>query len=380
MVEAEATSAQHRSRGRPATRQRGVAEEVLRDIRSRSSSDCKRLSVDEIDLILGDIRRRSRSRSRSSRPPPPTSLPPSLPEDSWLPFGQEAKINTGRGRPRRRKRPKSMAGSCLRGAGENSERNDGKEWLNNPLYEAKLQSSRNARPLPPDNPPDNGDASSNPAAGCSSSSPAASCSSEPANDLASCEGKEEEKDGLHRDDRGKDLNEGLNDDDEEEGGGGRGGPIPPKTGTENHDSDSEAMGMVRRLKERLRDMGEELERVRAAADKISVDIDELQSEDTFEAGEHCPSAFTEPITEEYVVEEPADEESECEVKVGGGGGLVITEVTSPTPTRVPTSSVIRPRPHSLWGEDVKGDDLFGAKRYANYVYALFDSSIFVTLL
>ena len=39
-------------------------------------------------------------------------------------------------------------------------------------------------------------------------------------------------------------------------------------------------------------------------------------------------------------------------------------------------SVIHPRPHSLWGEDVKGDDLFGAKRYAICVYALYDSSIF----
>ena len=210
----------------------------------------------------------------------------------------------------------------------------GKEWLHNPLYESKLQSARNAKPLPDS----------------ASPSPA---SSKP-NDLASCKGKEEEEeeeeDGLLRDDRGKDLNERPNDEEES------------------------ALSAVRRLKERLRDMGEELERVRAAADKISVGIDELHSEtETKSEEEGCT----------YTVEEPDEEETECEVGVkvggGGGGGLVITEVTSPTPSGVPMPDDVirprfrrapRPRPHSLWGEDAaaegegeEGGDLFGGRRY-----------------
>ena len=374
MVGAEGTSAYHRSRGRPVTR-RGVADEVLREIRSRGPSEedgehdrdrrsssggsSKRLSCDEIDFILGDIRRRSRSRSRPSRPPPPTSLPPGLPGDGVngacdrLPFGgggggksqKEAKISSRRAR---RKRPKSQAGSSLREEGSSLLQNDrrraaagqdGKEWLDNPLYESKPQ-SRNAKPLLGD---DGDDASSNPAG--SSSSLAASCSSKPtelANDSASCE----REDGPRRDDRGKDLNERLNDDEEGDGA-------------------AMAMSAVRRLKERLRDMGEELDRVRAAADKISVDIDELHSDSV-----RTEDKFGEGGGEEgYTVQEP--DEAECEMRrrrrevKGGGGGLTITEVTSP---RVPCP-VIRPRPHSLWGEDAaaagggEGDDLFG-KRYA----------------
>ena len=172
--------------------------------------------------------------------------------------------------------------------------------------------------------------------------------------MASCEGKEEEdgEDGLRRrDDRGKDLNERLNDE---------------SAGAE------EALSAVRRLKERLRDMGEELERVRAAADRISVGIDELHSETETKSEEEEGCTYT--------VEEP-DEDTECEVGVkvgGGGGGLVITEVTSPTPSGVPPipDDVIRPRfrraraarPHSLWGEDAaaaegeEGGDLFGGRR------------------
>ena len=56
---AEGTSAYHRSRGRPVTRQGGgVADQVLREIRSRGPSEedeCRsnrRLSCDEIDFIL----------------------------------------------------------------------------------------------------------------------------------------------------------------------------------------------------------------------------------------------------------------------------------------------------------------------------------------
>ena len=395
----EGTPAYHRSRPR---RRRSVADEVLRDIRSRgpseedeghrcsnsniNSNSCssKRLSCDEIDFILGDIRRRSnsRSRSRSSRPPPPssrpppppTSVPPDLPEGAgdWLPFGGQKAPKISRGRARR-KRPKSVAGVILQDEGypkqndgraqqqqqqqqHQQQQQDGKEWLNNPVYESKPQ-SRNAKTLPPD---DNGAAASSNPAGSSSSPAASSWSSKPtelANDLAS----REEEDGLRRDDRGKDLNERLND--EEEGGDERA-----------------AMGMVRRLKERLRDMDEELGKVRAAADRISVEVTELESEAGCDLRGGLEAAMASEATKarnddrnveeeeegEYTVEEP--DEGECEVR---REGLVITEVTSPTPMASPRiPSTIRPRPHSLWGE-LEGGDLFGGKRYGCMTRRLF---------
>ena len=76
-----------------------LVENTLKEIRKRHSSTI-RLSSDEIDGLLGDIRRsRSASEGRSGhgrsvsegrgagRPPPPRNTPPSLPEDA-LPFGR----------------------------------------------------------------------------------------------------------------------------------------------------------------------------------------------------------------------------------------------------------------------------------------------------
>jgi hypothetical protein len=63
-----------------------LVEETLKEIRSRKLSDSmsingdsRRLSCEEIDQVLNQIR--SRSASLSSRPPPPKSSPPPLPED-----------------------------------------------------------------------------------------------------------------------------------------------------------------------------------------------------------------------------------------------------------------------------------------------------------
>ena len=360
MAGPEGTTTYVRCRGRPIARQ-SVAEQVLRGIRSRGPSGesdrdrgsggggGRRLSCDEIDFILGDIRRRRRS--SSSRPPPPSSLPPDLPPEGdpsdgtaasdWLPFGPKGQKER---RKRGRKRPKSedVAGSHNEGRARQGERERaGAEWRSNPLYEAKPH-PRNANPLPAA-PDKNGGASSNaPGSPTFSSLPSSSkhTGTELANDPASCaEGKK----AADREDRGKDLNERLN--------GGEGGAEP--------------MDTVRRLKERLRDMSEELDRVKRAADKISLDIDELNGGDpeavTKEGGGECA----------YLVEEP-EEEEEWGMNMaakGGGVGLVITEVASPTPAS--KTPPIRPRP--FWGEEGvegeeeeeggEGGDLFG-KRYA----------------
>ena len=76
-----------------------LVENTLKEIRKRHSSTI-RLSSDEIDSLLGDIRRsRSASEGRgghgrsvsegggAGRPPPPRNTPPPLPEDA-LPFGR----------------------------------------------------------------------------------------------------------------------------------------------------------------------------------------------------------------------------------------------------------------------------------------------------
>ena len=65
-----------------------LVEETLKEIRSRKSSDTmstpnkfdsRRLSCEEIDKVLNQIR--SRSQSLSSRPPPPKASPPPLPKE-----------------------------------------------------------------------------------------------------------------------------------------------------------------------------------------------------------------------------------------------------------------------------------------------------------
>ena len=365
MVGPEGTSTYVRCRGRPVTRQ-SVAEQVLRGIRSRGpsvesdadrGSGGRRLSCDEIDFILGDIRRRRRS---ASRPPPPSSLPPDLPPDGdhcdgstvatdRLPFGAKGQKEPQK---RGRKRPKSLnvPGSRSEGRERQGERERaGTEWRSNPLYEAKLQ-PRNANP-PPAATDKNGGAPSNaPGSPTCTSLPSSSkdTDAEPANDPASCEEGKEAAAAAEREDRGKDLNERLN--------GGEGDAAGP-------------MDTVRRLKERLRDMGEELDRVKRAADRISLDIDELNG-----GGGGGPEAGTkegEGGESAYLVEEPEEDEEEEEwgmnvAAKGGGAGLVITELASPTPAprTPPRTPPIRPRP--FWGEGVEGEegDLFGKRRYA----------------
>ena len=98
-----------------------LVEDALRQIRSRRPSesmstklkntDSRRLSCDEIDKVLNEIR--SRSQSLSSRPPPPQASPPPLPKDSFdagkTPFGNvhspppnQRPTSSHRSRPRMR--------------------------------------------------------------------------------------------------------------------------------------------------------------------------------------------------------------------------------------------------------------------------------------
>ena len=82
-----------RPRARPASDDgQQLVDNTLKEIRKRHSSTY-RLSSDEINQLLGDIRRsRSASEGRAgSRPPPPRGSPPPLPENS-LPFGRSSKV------------------------------------------------------------------------------------------------------------------------------------------------------------------------------------------------------------------------------------------------------------------------------------------------
>ena len=90
-----------------------LVEETLKEIRSRKSSDAamstvnkfdsRRLSCEEIDKVLNQIR--SRSQSLSSRPPPPKASPPPLPNEGTdfdlrkTPFGDAASTSPPSRRP-----------------------------------------------------------------------------------------------------------------------------------------------------------------------------------------------------------------------------------------------------------------------------------------
>ena len=66
-----------------------LVENTLREIRtrgkSRDSRATTRMSCEEIDQLLSNIRRASST--NLSRPPPPTEVPPRLPKEDFLPFG-----------------------------------------------------------------------------------------------------------------------------------------------------------------------------------------------------------------------------------------------------------------------------------------------------
>ena len=74
-----------------------MVEDALKQIRSRhpSSSEetsSKRMSCEEIDRLLSNLRR-SRSRSSCRRPPPPRESPPELPKEGEnLPFVRGGKM------------------------------------------------------------------------------------------------------------------------------------------------------------------------------------------------------------------------------------------------------------------------------------------------
>lgn len=84
-----------------------IVENTLKEIRQRRPSEESRMSCEEIDNLLQDIRR-SRSQSASRRPPPPASSPPRLPVDEVavsrdkLPFGAAQSPVRSRRRSRRR--------------------------------------------------------------------------------------------------------------------------------------------------------------------------------------------------------------------------------------------------------------------------------------
>ncbi len=90
-----------------------IVEDTLREIRSRRSSeeslgggDFRRMSCEEIDNLLSDIRRSQ----TTWRPPPPGSAPPPLQEESveemsTLPFGGTCMQQQSKRRGVRKKRP-----------------------------------------------------------------------------------------------------------------------------------------------------------------------------------------------------------------------------------------------------------------------------------
>lgn len=87
-------------------------EDTLHEIRQRRQSASNRMSGDEIDHLLHNIRR-SRSQSADERiPPPPTVKPPPLPsiDPQAMPFGSAAEPRR-RGRRHHRHRQKEQQGN-----------------------------------------------------------------------------------------------------------------------------------------------------------------------------------------------------------------------------------------------------------------------------
>jgi hypothetical protein len=156
--------------------------------------------------------------------------------------------------------------------------------------------------------------------------------------------------------------------------------VPSRSEEENKDepeSSDEAFDLVRQLKERLQSMTDELEKVKVAAGKISLDIKEMDnssnnssnnssynsSSNNSKIGDINSAIVEKEPSEEYVVEEPEDDEDDIKDPPTAQHGLRITEVTSPPPP--PPRQL---RPHSLWGGSYVGECL--DKRYLSLDHCL----------
>ncbi len=371
-----------RRRGRSSRSSRSSAnfvDDTLKQIRSRNSSEDssagydngRRLSTEEIDNILGEIRSRSRSRPR---PPPPTHNPPSLPKDGAgldLPFGPSPDPP-----PRGRKKVRinvSVKNNSVKQPKKNNVplnfdnlRSDPQSWNCNPLFQEKekpKEMSWNSNPVYEEAKPFGSSTSS------SSSSSSPTVSAPPAVQpevLIGAGGRDnkprdavEKSPPLSGDHRGKNLNESLSRGKAEAGLGSG----SHSSGNGADDDDDEALHMVRQLKERLRNMSDELDRVKIAAGKID---GEMRSGGPEKENEQ-PG---------YIVEEPEDIQQQRRVHQPPREGLRITEVTSPPPPSAPlpptppsprSSCAVGgrrrrsrsrgggQRPHSLWeGRDIDG--------------------------
>lgn len=124
-----------------------LVESTLEQIRAKKSLDKTRISCEEIDCLLNNIRR-SRSQS-STRPPPPSTIPPPPPSDpisnlTSLPFGTTDQKMKG---PKKSKSKSKLNAkstdfhkigksgrSCNNDEGSPSQSEDS-IWKNNPLFE-----------------------------------------------------------------------------------------------------------------------------------------------------------------------------------------------------------------------------------------------------